>query len=380
MPRPFPFAINVGTDICSIKRIFKLLLARRDPTPFLRKILNEQERKELPYNKIEKPLSLYFEALDKKKELLSLWTTQKDHKGEVHLVHKKANVAWMKAGGNILQAVIANGDKAQESYIGEKTKKKLKDRRKQEVPTVGASAEEGFEDEAFTGGEPSSSIEEGNEETASAAKHAVLRTGGIFDETNAAIRSEQVDSKEEVRTESTPGTADTAATEYITPGAENFIENAQQESFMEEGAAEVPPATTTAQTMEELAINAEVVTKTKVKEDSLDGVDVEVSSLTGVVAQKEEGHMTMSIAGDRKQENVSTDLDSVEGAFTAGSEFSDEVNEVTRGFSKELQQQSKPVGEEQEKIEANRLLAELNREITVTYASIKRSSTWLAGR
>lgn len=46
MPRPFPFPLNVGTDICSVKRIFNILKTQKDGNAFLRRILLDQEREQ----------------------------------------------------------------------------------------------------------------------------------------------------------------------------------------------------------------------------------------------------------------------------------------------------------------------------------------------
>lgn len=45
MPKPFPFPLAVGTDICSIPRIRKLL-AGKHGIDFVRKVLRDEERVE----------------------------------------------------------------------------------------------------------------------------------------------------------------------------------------------------------------------------------------------------------------------------------------------------------------------------------------------
>lgn len=69
-PRPFPFPINIGTDICSTKRIFQILTARRGHgDSFLKRVLNEKERESLRDDKIGKPLRMYWETRDRLQEL-----------------------------------------------------------------------------------------------------------------------------------------------------------------------------------------------------------------------------------------------------------------------------------------------------------------------
>lgn len=48
MPRPFPLPINIGTDICSITRILRILKTEKG-TRFVERVLSEREREENPH-------------------------------------------------------------------------------------------------------------------------------------------------------------------------------------------------------------------------------------------------------------------------------------------------------------------------------------------
>jgi hypothetical protein len=61
MPRPFPFPFNIGTDICSIPRILKILKGvsgRR----FVRRVLSEREREEA-IGRLDGPLERWRRAI-----------------------------------------------------------------------------------------------------------------------------------------------------------------------------------------------------------------------------------------------------------------------------------------------------------------------------
>jgi hypothetical protein len=65
MPRPFPFPINIGTDICSINRILQLLTRRKgNGESLMKRILIPQERDALSRERIEKPLRVYWETVE----------------------------------------------------------------------------------------------------------------------------------------------------------------------------------------------------------------------------------------------------------------------------------------------------------------------------
>lgn len=68
-PKPFPFPINIGTDLCSVPRIFSLLTKPGKAEPLLRQILTVQERNQLTHDKVVEPIRLYFKAIDRAKEL-----------------------------------------------------------------------------------------------------------------------------------------------------------------------------------------------------------------------------------------------------------------------------------------------------------------------
>jgi hypothetical protein len=73
MPRPFPFPINVGTDICSVPRIFNILKLRgeRGSNGFLRRILTDKERNQFfrQQTSYSRPLRLWHEFETKKIQL-----------------------------------------------------------------------------------------------------------------------------------------------------------------------------------------------------------------------------------------------------------------------------------------------------------------------
>ena len=86
MPRPFPFPINVGTDICSVQRIFGILKAQNGngADAFLRRILTDQEREQFQHRSYAKTLQLWHKLqkkkfqLDKKREDLGIPQTWRE--------------------------------------------------------------------------------------------------------------------------------------------------------------------------------------------------------------------------------------------------------------------------------------------------------------
>jgi len=48
MPRPFPLPISIGTDLCSVHRIFKIIRdGGKKSDLFLKRLLTDKEREEL---------------------------------------------------------------------------------------------------------------------------------------------------------------------------------------------------------------------------------------------------------------------------------------------------------------------------------------------
>ena len=86
MPRPFPFPINVGTDICSVQRIFNILKAQNSSgsDAFLRRILTDQEREQFQHRSYAKTLQLWHKLqkkrfqLDKRREDLGIPQTWRE--------------------------------------------------------------------------------------------------------------------------------------------------------------------------------------------------------------------------------------------------------------------------------------------------------------
>lgn len=72
MPRPFPFPINVGTDICSVHRIFNILKAQNGTgaDAFLRRILTDQEREQFRQRSYSKTLQLWHKLQRKRAQLI----------------------------------------------------------------------------------------------------------------------------------------------------------------------------------------------------------------------------------------------------------------------------------------------------------------------
>jgi hypothetical protein len=80
MPRPFPYPITIGTDICSVQRIFNILKAQNSSgaNAFLRRILIEQEREQFQARSYAGTLQLWHKLqrqklqLDKRREYLGI--------------------------------------------------------------------------------------------------------------------------------------------------------------------------------------------------------------------------------------------------------------------------------------------------------------------
>jgi hypothetical protein len=70
MPKPFPFPVNVGTDICHRLRILDILKERRIARRFIQRILTEEERAENK-ERIEGPLGRWERTIHIKYELLA---------------------------------------------------------------------------------------------------------------------------------------------------------------------------------------------------------------------------------------------------------------------------------------------------------------------
>ncbi|KAK2059878.1 hypothetical protein LY76DRAFT_433083 [Colletotrichum caudatum] len=77
-PRPFPFPINIGTDICQVSRVYRLLASDRGAS-FLRRVLTKDERALVPVGpssghastaKLESSQDGDFQALKKHNPLL----------------------------------------------------------------------------------------------------------------------------------------------------------------------------------------------------------------------------------------------------------------------------------------------------------------------
>jgi hypothetical protein len=70
MPKPFPFPLNIGTDICSIPRIRKIFLKATGGPRLVKRILTERECEETR-NRWEGPIERYWQA--NRKKLLLAW-------------------------------------------------------------------------------------------------------------------------------------------------------------------------------------------------------------------------------------------------------------------------------------------------------------------
>lgn len=71
MPRPFPFPVNIGTDICSVHRIFNILKAQNGSgaDAFLRRIFTDQEREQFQHRSYSKTLQSWHKLQNKKIQL-----------------------------------------------------------------------------------------------------------------------------------------------------------------------------------------------------------------------------------------------------------------------------------------------------------------------
>ena len=69
MPKPFPFPLNIGTDICSIPRIRKILLKDTNGPRLVKRILTERECLETR-SRWEAPIERYWQA-DRRRILLA---------------------------------------------------------------------------------------------------------------------------------------------------------------------------------------------------------------------------------------------------------------------------------------------------------------------
>jgi hypothetical protein len=70
MPKPFPFPLNIGTDICSIPRIQKIFLQATRGPRFVKRILTKRERQETR-SRWEAPIERYWQAW--RRRLLLAW-------------------------------------------------------------------------------------------------------------------------------------------------------------------------------------------------------------------------------------------------------------------------------------------------------------------
>jgi hypothetical protein len=70
MPKPFPFPLNIGTDICSIARIQKIFRKPSRGPQFVRRILTERECQE-SRSRWEAPIERYWQAW--RRRLLLEW-------------------------------------------------------------------------------------------------------------------------------------------------------------------------------------------------------------------------------------------------------------------------------------------------------------------
>ena len=68
MPKPFPFLLNIGTDICHSPRIFTILRQKRIARRFIKRVLTEEEIIE-NWHRIEGPLARW-EKVARNRELL----------------------------------------------------------------------------------------------------------------------------------------------------------------------------------------------------------------------------------------------------------------------------------------------------------------------
>jgi hypothetical protein len=69
MPKPFPYPLNIGTDICSIPRIRKILLKATSGPRLVKRILTERECLEAR-SRWEAPIERYWQA-DRRRLLLA---------------------------------------------------------------------------------------------------------------------------------------------------------------------------------------------------------------------------------------------------------------------------------------------------------------------
>jgi hypothetical protein len=86
MPRPFQFPINIGTDICSVQRIYNILTVQngRRAEAFLRRIFTEKERAQFQGTSYSNTLLLWTRWQKKKLEF--------DKRIEDHLTRELNNV------------------------------------------------------------------------------------------------------------------------------------------------------------------------------------------------------------------------------------------------------------------------------------------------
>ncbi len=68
MPKPFPFPLNIGTDICHSPRIFTILRQKRIARRFIKRVLTEEEIIE-NWHRIEGPLARW-EKVARNRDLL----------------------------------------------------------------------------------------------------------------------------------------------------------------------------------------------------------------------------------------------------------------------------------------------------------------------
>jgi NOL1/NOP2/fmu family ribosome biogenesis protein len=86
MPRPFQFPINIGTDICSVQRIYNILTVNNGTRAeaFLRRIFTEKEREQFHGTNYSNTLLLWERSQRKKLEL--------DKRSADHLIRGVNNV------------------------------------------------------------------------------------------------------------------------------------------------------------------------------------------------------------------------------------------------------------------------------------------------
>jgi hypothetical protein len=109
-PKPFPFPINVGTDICSVPRIFSILTKRGKAEPFLRQILSVQERNQLTHEKVIEPTRLYFKAIDRAKGLRK---KKRETAGNVDF----PTIIWELSRRNTIKEDVPVAERRQENYL-----------------------------------------------------------------------------------------------------------------------------------------------------------------------------------------------------------------------------------------------------------------------